>query len=163
MEYNLDEEIQSELILFEKTPSYDCVYENIYIGNYASALQKDILKQMGITHILITGKNLKEMFPNDFKYNIIPLYDSEYTKLDIYIEKSNSFIEEGNSKGKILVHCGHGISRSVSMVLAYIISMKKIPYSKAISLIKEKRAIAKPNSGFEKQLRNFSYDTLKEF
>ncbi len=163
MQISLDDEITSELILFEKTASYDCVYENIYIGNYASALQKDDLKQIGITHILVSGKNLKEMFPNEFLYKTIPLYDSEYTKLDIYLEKSNIFIEEGNSKGKILVHCGHGVSRSVSLVVAFMIYTKGIPYSKAISLIKSKRAIAKPNPGFEKQLRNFSYDKLKEF
>lgn len=155
--------ISSELVLFEKTPSYDNIIENIYVGNYASALDKALLKQLGITHILVGGNNLKALFIEDFVYKIIPLYDSEYTKIIKYFEETNEFIEEGNQKGKILVHCGAGISRSVSLVIAYMICRMKYEYSKAIQIMKTQRSVAKPNSGFEEQLRNYSYDLLQKF
>ena len=163
MEKEIKDEIERELILFEKLPSIDNVYENIYIGNYASALLKDDLKLIGITHILVCGYNLREMFPQDFIYKTIKLYDSEYTKISKHFDISNEFINEGNSKGKILVHCGHGVSRSVSLVSGFLINFRQLPYSKSLGIIKEKRNIAKPNTGFDKELRNYSYQLMKKF
>jgi protein-tyrosine phosphatase len=90
------------------------------------------------------------------------LYDSEYTKIEKYFPQSNEFIDEGNKNGKILVHCGAGVSRSVSLVVAYIIQKLSHPFSEAFKIIKEKRTIAKPNPGFERQLRNYSYCTLNK-
>jgi hypothetical protein len=49
------------------------------------------------------------------------------------------------------------------LVLAYMISNMNMSYSEAIRYVKEKRSVAKPNSGFEKQLRNFSYDLHQKF
>jgi protein-tyrosine phosphatase len=163
MENDLNEVIESELILHSKEPSLSNVFENIFIGNYAAALDKKLLDYYGITYILVSAKNLMEMFPSNYKYKTIPLYDSEYTKITKYFVESNEFIEKGNSVGKILVHCGAGMSRSVSLVIAYMIKHKNIPFSEAMRIIKEKRNVAKPNSGFEKQLRNYSYEILKQF
>ena len=160
---NIDDIIESEMTYVEKIPSVDNIIENIYIGNYSAASNKNLLKELGITHILICGKNLEGFFPNDFKYNYIPLYDSEYTKITKYFPESNDFIEEGNSEGKILVHCGSGISRSVALVIAYLISNRQMPFSEVIKLVKERRKIANPNPGFEKQLRNYSFELLKKF
>jgi protein-tyrosine phosphatase len=137
--------------------------QSLFIGNYAAALDKKLLLEKGITHILVSAKNLEALYPDNFSYKIIPLYDSEYTKITKYFPESNEFIEQGNITGKILVHCGAGMSRSVSLVLAYLIKHKSLPFSEALKLVKEKRSIAQPNSGFEKQLRNYSYENLKKF
>lgn len=163
MENETKDEIENELVLFEKNPCMDQVFENIYIGNYAAALHINYLKEIGITHILVSGNNLRKMFPKDFEYESVNLYDSEYTKISKHFQLTNEFINKGNTEGKILVHCGHGISRSVSLVIAFLIYFRKIPYSKSLDLVKRKRSIAKPNNGFEKELRNYSYELLNEF
>jgi protein-tyrosine phosphatase len=46
-----------------------------------------------------------------------------------------------------------GISRSTSMVIAYLIKEKGMGFEEAFAFCKEKRPIVHPNSGFKKQLR----------
>ena len=72
------------------------------------------------------------------------------------------FIENVREKGgRVLVHCIQGISRSVSIVMAYIIFTKKVSYDKAFNLVQSKREISSPNFGFSIQLQNF-YTRLYE-
>lgn len=159
--YNMDSiqsQIDNELVLHEKEPSLSLIINSIYVGNYAAALNKDILRKEGITHILNCGNDLKSMYPDDFEYLNIPLWDSEYTKVEKHLDKTNEFITKSNKDGsKVLVHCGAGMSRSVTIVLAYLIMHYKYTFSKAIALMKEKRPQVCPNQGFRKQMEQLSY------
>ena len=158
--------IEDELVLFEKEISYNEIIDNIYVGNYRFALNSSLMIKEGITHILNCGNGLKNFYENDniFKYLYIPLYDSESQKLEKYLEKSNKFIKEGSENGnKILIHCGSGMSRSVTLCLMYMIIEKKYKFSEAYKIMKEKRKCALPNSGFRKLFEQKSYDLYKEF
>ena len=151
--------IDDELVLFEKESSYNEIIDNIYVGNYKFALDAKSTIKEGITHILNCGNGLKNFYENDniFKYLYIPLYDSESQKLEKYLEKSNNFIKEGSTNNnKILIHCGAGMSRSVTICLMYMIMEKKYKFSEAYKIIKEKRKCAVPNSGFRKLLEQKS-------
>ena len=62
--------------------------------------------------------------------------------------------------GKTLVHCVSGMSRSVSMCIAYLIKYKKEDFGnmgakQARTFIKEKREFVKPKRGLMLQLRQF--------
>ena len=59
------------------------------------------------------------------------------------------------------MHCVQGISRSVSLVIAYLIFSKKLNYDESFKLVQTKRSIANPNLGFSIQLQNF-YSRLHE-
>ena len=158
--------IEDELVLFEKEISYNEIIDNIYVGNYRFALNSSLMIKEGITHILNCGNGLKNFYENDniFKYLYIPLYDSESQKLEKYLEKSNNFIKEGSENGnKILIHCGAGMSRSITLCLMYMIIEKKYKFSDAYKIVKEKRKCAVPNSGFRKLLEQKSYELYKEF
>ena len=48
-----------------------------------------------------------------------------------------------------------GISRSVTIVAAYIISVTGLSVSEALQAIRSSRTIANPNFGFQKQLFDF--------
>ena len=62
-------------------------------------------------------------------------------------------IREGLIAGKnILVHCAAGVSRSVSLVAAYLIIALKISASDALKMIRLRRPQAGPNDGFIRQL-----------
>ena len=54
-----------------------------------------------------------------------------------------------------MVHCIQGISRSVSLVISYLISKEGFSLKDAYALVKSKRALARPNKGFLNQLINF--------
>jgi len=52
-----------------------------------------------------------------------------------------------------LVHCSYGISRSASVVIAYLIKSSHKSYDEVLSFVQQQRKIVKPNPGFEQQLR----------
>jgi protein-tyrosine phosphatase len=51
-------------------------------------------------------------------------------------------------KGIILVHCVGGMSRSASMVLAYMIKHHNVSLAEAYRSAKKQRVIVSPNIGF---------------
>ena len=55
------------------------------------------------------------------------------------------------NKGKLLVHCYMGMSRSASLIIAYLIKYRKMNLEESIRLISLKRFIW-PNDGFIEQL-----------
>ena len=59
----------------------------------------------------------KEILPN---YLYIPAYDHPDFDLTEYFDKSYEFIEKASKKSNILVHCKAGISRSATIVIAYL-------------------------------------------
>jgi len=72
------------------------------------------------------------------------------------------FIDKVRKKGgKVIVHCQVGKSRSVSMVIAYMILYMGYTYNQAYSHIKINRAIANPNYGFVKQLMELEKEKKK--
>lgn len=156
------EKVNFELSMFtDKSISINEIIDNIFIGNYASALSKETLIENNIKNIVVAGKDMEFIFNNDniykFNYLVVPLYDSEYTNITVHFKKVNDFIQEKYKKQeKVLVHCGSGISRSVALVIAYLIEHHNLNYEEAFKLVKSKRSVANPNIGFRKQLLEFS-------
>jgi hypothetical protein len=62
-----------------------------------------------------------------------------------------------------LIHCIQGISRSVTLVIAYIIFKYGYDYKKAESFVKQKRVIACPNNGFMVELIQFHKRLYEDF
>ena len=57
-----------------------------------------------------------------------------------------------DSGGRVLVHCSQGVSRSVSVVVGYLMWRDDEAYERAFARVKEKRGVANPNMGFACQL-----------
>jgi dual specificity MAP kinase phosphatase len=57
--------------------------------------------------------------------------------------------------GKVLVHCQAGISRSPTIVIAYLMKIKNLTHDSAYHLVKSKRGIIEPNIFFVSQLFDF--------
>ena len=58
-------------------------------------------------------------------------------------------------KEAILIHCQQGVSRSCSVVIAYLMCKEGMTYDDALKAVKRKRSVCKPNVGFEIQLREW--------
>ena len=160
----LKQQINSELKYHIKDPSFNEIIPNIFVGNYAFALNKKLLLENKITHILNCGNGLKNFYSKEgiFKYKYIPLYDSKTQNLLQYVNDINNFVEEGstnnNNNNKILIHCGEGVSRSAAVCLLYMITKKGFTYSKAKEAFEQKRMGCCPNRGFVSQLKQKSLE-----
>ena len=120
-----------------------------------------LIINLGITHIINAAASdvnlLTKERPDLFCYLHLRLSDSKTQILSKAIKESNSFIKRAykEEKGKILIHCHQGVSRSVSLVIAYLIAEEHLSYEEALSKVKEQRSIAAPNANFERQLREY--------
>ena len=61
--------------------------------------------------------------------------------------------ESVSRKPKVLVHCIQGISRSGSIIVAYLMRSLAISYDDALRVARKYRPSIAPNSGFAEQLR----------
>lgn len=80
--------------------------------------------------------------------------DSEKEDLLSHFEFTCNWISEAieNSNGTVLVHCAAGVSRSASIVLAYIMKKFEMDFNEALKFVQKSRTSVSPNSGFCKQL-----------
>jgi len=53
-----------------------------------------------------------------------------------------------------------GVSRSSSIIVAYVMSISDLDYRSALDAVRAARSCASPNFGFQRQLLNFQFDGL---
>lgn len=54
------------------------------------------------------------------------------------------------------------MSRSVTVAVAYIMSVTNLSWKEALKVVRAGRAVANPNMGFQKQLQEFENSKLLE-
>lgn len=73
-----------------------------------------------------------------------------------YFPEAIQFIQDAIDKDEsILVHCLAGVSRSPTIVAAYLMATQKLRWKEAIAVIKRTRPFVNPNPGFIAQLKLF--------
>jgi len=87
----------------------------------------------------------------------VPAFDSKTYPISQHFEEASHFIDEEIRlrKGRVFVHCAQGISRSATLVIAYLMSKRQMSIQQAIETIRPKRFIA-PNEGFTEQLIEYN-------
>ncbi|XP_043990318.1 dual specificity protein phosphatase 22-B isoform X2 [Gambusia affinis] len=81
-----------------------------------------------------------------------------------HFKESIMFMHECRLKGEgCLVHCLAGVSRSVTLVIAYIMTMTGLGWQDVLNAVRVVRPCANPNLGFQKQLQEFEDTKAKEF
>ncbi|KAF2903253.1 hypothetical protein ILUMI_02929 [Ignelater luminosus] len=129
------------------------ITKNIYLGSQ-DCCELNTLQECNIQHVLSIGIEAPCKYPNiDYKY----IKCLDFPEVDIITLITNECIPFINDVVKndqnLLVHCNAGVSRSSSVVLAYLILVCNMSYDDAYNLVKSKRNCIRPNDGFEKQLK----------
>ncbi|XP_042910661.1 uncharacterized protein [Parasteatoda tepidariorum] len=129
------------------------IFKYLYLGSEWNASNLEELVVNGIGHILNVTREIDNFFPGMFDYQNIRVYDDESTEILHYWDKTYRYIQRAKNEGsKVLVHCKMGISRSASVVIAYVMKAYDWDLQRALDFVKTKRGCIKPNSGFLKQL-----------
>ena len=138
------------------TNPIDHIIDNIYLGDFRTADDINLLKEYNITHIINCAFNLPNKFPNEITYKRLDLRDEPNQPIIEKLEEAYEFIKENKDKN-IFIHCVFGKSRSGSVVIFYIMKEKKLNFQDAKNYVKNIRNIVEPNSGFELELNKY-YD-----
>lgn len=98
---------------------------------------------------IISGLN--PCFPADLKYKVVSAMDVPWENLSKYFESCIRFIKTAiKHGGGCLVHCYGGVSRSATIVIAYLMSEHKMGMFEALNFVKVKRSAVFPNPGFQR-------------
>ncbi|XP_077989228.1 serine/threonine/tyrosine-interacting protein B-like [Glandiceps talaboti] len=139
------------------------IIPGLYLGPYAAAMKskKQSLKEHSITHIVCVRQNIeanfiKPNFPEDFKYLVLDVADRPTENIIRHFVVAKEFIDDClNKGGRVLVHGNAGISRSASLVIAYVIETFGLSYKDAFRFVQQRRFCINPNEGFAHQLTEY--------
>ncbi|XP_032401636.1 dual specificity protein phosphatase 6 [Xiphophorus hellerii] len=134
------------------------ILPHLYLGCAKDSTNLDVLEEYGIKYILNVTPNLPNLFENagEFKYKQIPISDHWSQNLSQFFPEAISFIDEARGqKCGVLVHCLAGISRSVTVTVAYLMQKLNLSMNDAYDIVKMKKSNISPNFNFMGQLLDF--------
>jgi hypothetical protein len=173
-----DEEDSEEVALFdnplslksfEPTGALNQVLRcRLWIGDYLDSGPGRV-QEFGIEAIVSLGEPSREqglsygsasydgrlVYPTipSVTYHRIWLHDDPNEQIDVHFESATDFIHTQLQQGKkVLVHCQAGVSRSATIVIAYLMRYMHLSYSQAFQVVLQCRHFINPNAGFKTQL-----------
>ncbi|KAF8217167.1 protein-tyrosine phosphatase-like protein [Mycena galopus ATCC 62051] len=130
----------------------------LYLGSMAAAHDMDLLRAHDIAH-LVQVLEVPWMPDSDrpgLSCHRVDLQDTVSASLLPHLEAACDYIRVSLSRREnVLVHCQQGVSRSASIVIAYLIRDRAMTYDAAFDLVRQRRQCIHPNSGFVKTLREW--------
>ncbi|XP_041646466.1 dual specificity protein phosphatase 22-B-like [Cheilinus undulatus] len=139
------------------------VLPDLYLGNLKDARDRELLAKHNITHILSIHDTAAPIL-EDMTYLCISAADHSKQNLIQFFRDSIMFIHESRLKGEgCLVHCVAGVSRSVTLVVAYIMTVTGRGWVDSLAAVRAARPCAGPNLGFLRQLEEFENTELTDY
>ncbi|CAN6607494.1 tyrosine-protein phosphatase Yvh1p [Trichomonascus vanleenenianus] len=146
------------------------ITDQIWLGSLMALSGQKTMREKGITHVLsvlspdLSVDQAQHPFfgvPKDlsdqvrgFTHRRFDVDDVEDENIVQFFHETYQYIDEALSKGEhILVHCVAGVSRSATVVCAYLMRKNFWDAETALEFVRSKRAIANPNFGFVEQLQ----------
>ncbi|KAJ7460727.1 protein-tyrosine phosphatase-like protein [Mycena latifolia] len=130
--------------------------DQLYLGNLSAAESPHFISRLGVTHILSVCPDY--LAPNaNVKHLTLPMMDDEHFDILQHLPTTCRFIQGAlNGGGRVLVHCVMGISRSATIVCAYLMFSRLLSASRAIQFVRNRRPRSRPNYNFIRQLQVFA-------
>ena len=124
----------------------EIIKNKLYLGNMFDANDAISIKNTNITCIVCVAERLKIINTNPnvtvLKYELADDYNCN---ISLYFDEIGKIIKKG---GIVLVNCAAGISRSSTIVIAYIMKYYKIELKRAFLYVRHRRNQICPNKKF---------------
>uniref|UniRef100_A0A674J336 Dual specificity protein phosphatase 15 n=1 Tax=Terrapene triunguis TaxID=2587831 RepID=A0A674J336_9SAUR len=134
------------------------------IGFFLLSDAKDLeqLSRNKITHIISIHESPQPLL-QEMTYLRIPLPDTPEANIKKHFKECISFIHYCRLHGgNCLVHCLAGISRSTTIVVAYVMAVTELSWQEVLQAVRAVRPIANPNPGFKQQLEEFGHGPARK-
>lgn len=130
------------------------IIPGLFLGSVAASRDLSLLQSHGIRLIVNCAAELFNHHEGHFRYFNCSLRDEQNEDVVKMFQDGLGALMDETRKRKegILVHCQAGISRSVTIVLAYLLIYQNMSLQESFLLVKSKRPNAGPNKGYMKQL-----------
>ncbi|XP_008404147.1 dual specificity protein phosphatase 22-A [Poecilia reticulata] len=139
------------------------VVDGLYLGNIRDSENREGLSKNGITHILSVYNNAKPVH-EDITYLCIHAADASSQNLLQHFKECIGFIHQCRlDGGACLVHCLAGVSRSTTMVVAYLMTVTHYSWEECLTAVKAVRSFVGPNYGFQEQLQEYQNTRVSEY
>lgn len=149
-------EQQSDAVSLVLSPS-------LYLGPCSAASSHSFLTANSITHVLSVGSTPAKTV-DGVTYHRLSLNDSQSSSITKVSDDACKIIDSAinpkgkGGRGKILVHCSAGISRSPTLVTAYLMRAHGMNLKAALRQVLKARPQVSPNPGFLDQLKRLELE-----
>jgi len=157
--HQIDKQIQTLKSIFDYSKGFgpSLILPNIYLGGIEDCLDKAKLQELGIKKIINVAGEIDNYYPNLFEYHKFPCKDDPEEDISsLFIQVFDILKEASESATGVLVHCYAGISRSSTIIIAYLMQLYQWSMEQSLDYVRQKRSIIEPNDGFIKQLDSFA-------
>ena len=141
------------------------IEERFLLGNASCAADRDELRAARVAYIVNASSDLPNHYVGDgIEYLRVPVEDSLEADLLSRLDRAVDFLARPLSDpyacGSVLVHCRQGVSRSATIVLAYLMRERGHSLRSALTHVQQRRFI-KPNDAFLRQLTDYEAQVQK--
>ena len=132
------------------------IVPGVFQSNWKGAAKWESLQTLGITHVVSTLEADGNPFPGDITYLNLVFEDEEDVDPSPHFDAACGFMRvaltSNGGAGKCLVHCAAGVSRSSAITIAFLVREERFSLREAFTLLRERRPICWPNTGFMRRL-----------
>jgi len=131
------------------------IIDNIYVGSAYNVSNYDVLHKYNIRYVINMTSDLSNYHGTRLKYDNFPLYDNNKESIKVYLIQAYKNIlnyQSSHPGDNILVHCFMGASRSVSVIVYYLMMKHNFGVQEALFYIRNKREIINISQLFYKEL-----------
>nr|CCD15809.1 unnamed protein product [Trypanosoma congolense IL3000] len=137
----------------------DKVLPFLFIGSVRTAQTQAVYRELLIEYVLTVGRCMEVLLEPDMRHHTLPVDDVPDENIRSVFDEAFEFIDKARDNGKnVLVHCFAGVSRSATIVVAYMMSRHGYSLDEALELMKNARPEAQPNEGFMNTLRQYDIE-----
>ena len=137
------------------------VAPGVFVGGVGGAKNLTRLRACGVTHVVNASPVLPCFYKEHFQYLVLDLYDSCSESASQFFQDSNAFMANALGEGRegakaaVFVHCYAGVSRSATLVAAFLMAHRGMTLAEAMATLKRARPGVGPNAGFMQQLAKY--------
>mmetsp|Transcript_6653 Transcript_6653/g.24896 ORF Transcript_6653/g.24896 Transcript_6653/m.24896 type:complete len:753 (-) Transcript_6653:33-2291(-) len=132
------------------------ILRHLYVGCARNSFEQQQLLDLNVSGVINAATECESHFPNTFQYLKCNVDDHPHEDIAQYFEATYQFIERSRKQKKVcFVHCFVGASRSVTIVVAYLMRKKNWSFKKAYRFVSKRRTETDVNFGFCQQLMEY--------
>ena len=132
---------------------------NLFLGGRLAAQNWEWLVQNKIQSIVNVTADVSNYYEGEegFVYHRVAIEDAHTSDIGAHFEATTQLIRAQLEEGRaVLCHCREGLSRSPSIVAAFLMQTMNLTVEEALRMVEEKNDMIRINKGFEAELNRLN-------